>query len=265
MLQITPTNLAECLHALAEKEICCRAFFDRASDADPQFMPLIQWVHENRIYNINSYERASLTWDKAQMHSLLVSAGLDVPRTVVLPAYLEQPELPTIDLLTLGEQFTIKPAHGSGGVGVLTNATTWEQVLSSRQEHATDQYLLQAHVVPKELEMRPAWFRILYCTGQTYPCWWNPLNHIYAPVTAEEKISHGLERLEDLVAAIARLCGLDLFSSEIALTHKDQFVVVDYVNDQIDLRLQSASQEGVPDSIVRDIAERLVFQLLQKF
>jgi hypothetical protein len=265
MLQVTPFNLAECLHALAEKEIGCRAFFDRASDADPQFMPLIQWVHENRIYNINSYERASLTWDKALMHSMLVTAGLDVPHTIFLPAYLEQPELPFIDLHILGDQFTIKPAHGSGGIGVLTNATTWEQVLSSRQEHATDQYLLQAHVVPKELEMRPAWFRIIYCTGQTYPCWWNPLNHIYAPVTAEEKSCHGLERLEDLVAAIARLCGLDLFSSEIALTHEDQFVVVDYVNDQIDLRLQSVSQEGVPDSFVREIAERLVLQLLLKF
>ncbi len=265
MLQITLTNLAECLHGLAEKEIGCRAFFDRASDADPQFMPLVQWVHENRIYNINSYERASLTWDKAQMHSLLIAAGLDVPHTIVLPAYLEQPEIPVIDLLTFGEQFTLKPAHGSGGVGVLINATSWEQVLMSRQEHATDQYLLQAHVVPKQLEMRPAWFRVLYCIGRVYPCWWNPMSHIYTPVTPEERTFHGLERLDHVTALISRLCGLDLFSTEIALTDQDQFVVVDYVNDQIDLRLQSAAQEGVPDSIVRDIAERLMNQLLQKF
>jgi len=36
------------------------------------------------------------------------------------------------------------------------------------------------------------------------------------------------------------------------------FVIVDYVNDPIDLRPQSTSSDGVPDDIVKDIAERLV-------
>jgi hypothetical protein len=65
------------------------------------------------------------------------------------------------------------------------------------------------------------------------------------------------------VVAISRLCGLDLFSTEIAITQADQFMVVDYVNDQIDLRLQSKAYEGVPDVIVRDITEKLVGQLLK--
>lgn len=264
MVQITPVNLAESLHALAEQEIICRAFFDRASDSDSQFMPLIQWVHENRIYTINSYERASLTWDKAKLHFLMVSAGLEVPDTLILPAYFDQPELFDMDWLTQSEQFTIKPAHGSGGVGVLINATAWEQVLSVRQEHATDQYLLQAHIIPKELDMHPAWFRVIYCTGQIYPCWWDPVSHVYAPVTAEEKSRFGLGRLDEVVAIIYRLCGLDLFSTEIAFTPDEQFMVVDYVNDQIDLRLQSTHYEGVPDAIVRDIAERLVSQLVNR-
>jgi hypothetical protein len=264
MLQITPANLAEVLYALAEKEISCRAFFDRASDLDPQFMPLVQWVHENRIYWINAYESASLTWDKTQMHSLLVAAGLDVPNTIILPAYFEQPDLPGMDLQPLGEQFTIKPAHGSGGVGVMTQATSWDQVLAARQEHATDKYLLQAHIVPKSLYMRPAWFRVIFCTGKIYPCWWNPQSHVYAPVSSEEKSCHDLARLEDAVAVISRLCGLDLFSTEIAYTQEDQFMVVDYVNDQIDLRLQSSAFEGVPDDIVFDIAERLVNQLMNR-
>jgi hypothetical protein len=261
LFQVTPHNLAESLHDLAEKNIYCKAFFDRASDMDVQFMPLVQWMHENRIFTINSYERASLTWDKAQMHSQLIAAGLDVPYTLILPAFFEQPELPMMDTFTMGETFTIKPAHGSGGIGVLT-CSNWEQVLLARQEHASDQYLLQAHVIPKQLELRPAWFRVIYCTGQTYPCWWNPLNHIYAPVTSEERIQYSLERLDDTAALISRLCGLDLFSTEIALTPEDEFLVVDYVNDQIDLRLQSAAQEGVPDSIVQEIAERLVNQLV---
>jgi hypothetical protein len=55
----------------------------------------------------------------------------------------------------------------------------------------------------------------------------------------------------------AHLCGLELFSTEVTLTPDGLFVVVDYVNDQIDLRLQSKTPDGVPDDIVRDVAARL--------
>jgi hypothetical protein len=221
-------------------------------------MPLVQWVSEDSIPCINAYERASLTWDKAEMHSLLVTHGINVPSTFILPPYIEQPELSPIDLCQLGEQFTIKPAHGSGGVGVMTNATSWEQVLSARMEHVTDHYLLQAHVTPLELDLHPAWFRVIYCTGQVFPCWWNPSSHIYTPVTEVDKNCHGLDPLDEITNNIARLCGLELFSTEVAYTSNGLFMVVDYVNDQIDLRLQSTAAEGVPDEIVRAVAQQLV-------
>src|SRR4030043_1803242 len=70
LLQIKPGNLPQMLNSLVERELSCRVFFDRASDVDPQFLPLIQWMHENGIYGINSYDRASLTWDKTKMDSV---------------------------------------------------------------------------------------------------------------------------------------------------------------------------------------------------
>ena len=258
LLQITPGNLPQTLNSLVGRELSCRVFFDRASDDDPQFLPLVQWVSEDAIHSINSYEHASRTWDKAEMHSLLVSQGLSVPHTIILPPYIEQPEISAIDLCLLGDQFTIKPAHGSGGIGVLTNATSWDQVLSVRKEHSTDHYLLQAHVTPIEMETRPAWFRVIFCAGQVFSCWWNPFSHVYTPVTETEKSMHGLDPLDEIAVAIAQLCELEMFSTEIAYTSDGLFVVVDYVNDQIDLRLQSSSAEGVPDFIVRSIAEQLV-------
>jgi hypothetical protein len=57
--------------------------------------------------------------------------------------------------------------------------------------------------------------------------------------------------------SIARICKLELFSSEIAYTEDRGCTVVDYINDPVDLRLQSKSYDGVPDIIVADIADRL--------
>jgi hypothetical protein len=258
LLLITPDNLGDRLQSLVNHQITFRAFLDRASDADARFVPIVQWAHNHAVYSINPHEQASRTWDKTAMHLTLSNAGLHTPYTIILPSYEEQPVLPPIDLRPLGDSFTIKPAHGGGGVGVVVEATSLCQVLVARQEYPTDRYLLQAHVVPIQLGSRPAWFRVIYCAGQVYPCWWDTRTHVYAPVTFTEESRYCLSPLRDITASIAHLCGLDLFSTEISLTPDGLFVIVDYVNDQIDLRLQSKAFDGVPDDIVRDIAERLV-------
>jgi hypothetical protein len=258
LLQITPDNLIDALQSLVSGQVGFPAFLDRASDTDPRFAPVIQWACEHAVYRINPQERTSRTGDKAAMHQVLINAGLHTPHTIVLPSYEEQPALLPIDLSLLGNRFAIKPAHGGGGAGVVVEATSWSEVLIARQEYTTDRYLLQAHIVPAQLDACAAWFRVLYCTGQVYPCWWDTRTHVYAPVTPADQDRYGLGSLHDITASIARVCGLELFSTEIALASDGLFIVVDYVNDQIDLRLQSNAADGVPDDIVRDIAERLV-------
>ncbi|MGA2821702.1 MAG: hypothetical protein ABSF61_13765 [Anaerolineales bacterium] len=258
LLQVKPDNLGDLLHALVNQEIVFRAFLDRASEVDERFVPVVCWAVEQGAYRINPSEMASRCWDKAVMHLALLKAGLHTPNTTILPSYQEQPVVSSIDLHLLGERFIIKPAHGGGGAGLVTDATSLGQVLEVRREYPTDRYLLQAQVVPRQLGTRPAWFRVLYCGGCAYPCWWGPQTHVYAAVTGSEACSHGLGVLRGIAASIADLCGLDLFSTEIALSADGLFVVVDYVNDPVDLRLQSKAVDGVPDDLVQDIAERLV-------
>ena len=102
-----------------------------------------------------------------------------------------------------------------------------------------------------------AWLRVVYCAGKAYPCWWDNGTHIYAPVISDEETCYHLGALRRITSSIARMCGLELFSTEITFTPEGRFVIVDYVNDPIDLRLQSKAFDGVPDDIVRDIAESL--------
>ncbi len=258
LLQITADNLGDMLQSLVNNLIAFRTFFDRASETDVRFVPVVQWSREHAVYRINPYEQASRTWDKASMHPAVIGAGLYTPYTIILPSYHEQPVLLPIDLSPLGDRFTIKPAHGGGGEGVIMEATSWSHVLVARQRYPADRYLLQAHIVPAQLGSRSAWYRVIYCAGRVYPCWWDTQTHIYTPVTLAEESRYRLAPLRHTTASLARICGLQLFSTEIALTPDGLFVVVDYANDQIDLRLQSKALDGVPDEIVRDIAERLV-------
>jgi len=254
LYQVTPENLGVFVQDLHSEQIFFRALLDRASDLDVRFMSLIEWACEHVIYNINSYEHACATWDKAEMHLMLIEAGLLAPYTMIIPSYESRPVLSAINLQPFGDQFIVKPAHGSGGNGVITEATSLEHVLAARQEYPADKYLLQAHITPRELDSRLAWFRVIYCTGQVFPCWWHPQTHIYAPITKAEEDLYSLYPLRDITASIADMVRLDLFSTEIAFTPQGEFVVIDYVNDQIDLRLQSKALDGVPDDIVQIIA-----------
>jgi hypothetical protein len=257
LMQITPENLMQHLRSLIDDQISFRAFFDRASDTDPRVMPIVQWARNNAVYRINPYEHATRTWDKATMHQVLTRFCLHTPYTIILPPYEQQPVLGSFDFSPLGDRFTIKPAHGSGGEGVVNNATSLSEVLSARRDYPSDRYLLQAHVISAQLDFRPAWFRVIYCGGKVYPCWWDSRKRFYTPITLTEESRYGLGELRATVVSIARLCKLDLFSTEISLTPDGFFVVVDYVNDVLDLRLQSKTPDGVPDDIVHDIAERL--------
>jgi len=257
LLQVTPYNVADVSDSLADGRLAFLTFWDRASESDARFTPLVRWAEAHAVRCINPPEQARLTWDKSRMHLALIGVGLYTPYTITLPPYDKQPEIPPIDLSPLGDCFAIKPAHGGGSEGVILAATSHLQALAARQEHPSDEYLLQAHVTPVQLGSRPAWFRVICCTGQVYSCWWDTCTHVYTPVTPAEEADHRLEPLRDTAALIAGLCGLDLFSTEVALTADGHLVVVDYVNDQIDLRLQSKAADGVPDGIVYDITTRL--------
>jgi hypothetical protein len=255
--QVTPTNLDEVLRRLNSGDLAFGRLLDRASDVDGRFVDLVAWARAHGVCRLNRYEVARRAWDKIAMHQTL-QVALHTPATITLSPYAEQPDLPFLDTRPLGEQFTIKPARGGGGEGVVLGATSLEEVQAARRKRPEERFLLQNYIIPAEVAGRPAWFRVLYCTGQSFPCWWDTETHVYTPVTSEEEAQYGLAVLRTIAAAIAHYTEMDLFSSEVALVPDGRFVVVDYVNDPLDLRLQSQVPEGVPDEIVRTIAERLL-------
>ncbi len=257
VLQVTPHNLAVVCQALEAGDLSFAALFDRASDEDLAFMPIVEWVARHRLRWINRRDKAERAWDKATMHSLFLQAGIRTPRTLILPAFNMQPELQGLDTGILGSSFVIKPACRGGGQGVVKDGRSPADVAAARPLYPDDRYLLQECAVPVSLGARQAWFRVICCLGHAFLCWWDTQTHAYAAVAPEEETEFGLWRLRSMVRKIWYACELELFSTEVALTAQGDLLAVDYVNDPIDLRLQSRAAEGVPDSVVGSIVDRV--------
>lgn len=264
LTEAAPDRLGQIKENLEAGQLSFRTLLDRASDNDARFQFIERWALEHGAYVINRSELTSQAIDKAKMHLEFIKSGLQTPYTIFLTSFDEQTELPPIELSPLGEQFIIKPAHGGGGEGVIVQAHTWEDVLVARQSFRNDMYLLQVFIKARELASREAWFRIIYCSGETFPCWWDTKTHVYSPLTSAEEDQLGLHTLREITMTISQICRLELFSTEVALTAENLFVVVDYVNDQIDLRLQSQAADGIPDEIVAAISKRLTMLIAAK-
>ena len=255
--QITPRNIIDSITSIYSGQSGFRTLLDRAID-DLRFEPIRRFAKENHLRRINPPELSHWAEDKATMHLELIQAGVETPYTILIAPFVDQPILPSLDLTLLTGKFVLKPAVGGGGEGVMMNASTLDDVRCARLEFPDQKYLAQAHIEPCLLLGRKAWFRIFYVGGDCIPCWWNPATHVYKILTSDEETQFELAPLRQDTERIARVCKLDWFSTEIAFTNDNKFVVVDYVNDSIDTRIQSKAEDGVPDEVMWMIAERLV-------
>ena len=235
-------------------------FLDRADPEGEPFAGLARSVAASGARCLNWPDAVRRAADKATMHLEFLSHGIAVPYTIIISPYnhKRQVELSLEQLARLGRPFIIKPANTTGGgTGVITGAETLKDVIDSRKHHKDDKYLLQEKVVPAEPEGRRAWFRVFYVCGGVYPCWWDDITHLYAEVAEEESERLSLSPLRAITHSISEVCGLDFFSTEIAMTSFGKFVTVDYVNEICDMRLQSRHPDGVPDRLARAICGHL--------
>jgi glutathione synthase/RimK-type ligase-like ATP-grasp enzyme len=261
--QITPFNLLSAINDLYTNQVSFHHLLDRAGD-DLRFEPIRRFAKENHLHRINPPENSSWSEDKATMHLELIQAGLETPYTILLAPFIDQPILPILDLTPLGKRFVLKPAIGGGGEGVTMNASTLDDVQRARLEFPDQKFLAQAQVEGCLLTGHEAWFRVFYIGGECIPCWWNPSTHIYAVLTSEDEQQFDLSSLRRITERIAQVCKLDWFSTEIALTIGNQFVVVDYVNDGIDTRVQSKVRDGVPDEVIEQITDKLASLIVRR-
>jgi hypothetical protein len=208
--------------------------------------------------------------DKSITHFDLAMAKVPVPYTVLVRNWEPTRRLTDEEKEGLGFPFVIKPALGYGqkGVKIIRQKATLKEIAEARLVNKGDNFLLQEFIEPAELNSEPAWFRVFHLFGEVFPCWWNPVTHVYRHVTLREMDEYKLLPLIRITTEIARITRIDWFSCEIALGKKENnFVTIDYMNDQCAINPQSKYKDGVPNELIIQIAERMVekaFQYIRK-
>ena len=258
-------NVQEVINLLKNKELYFDAFLDRASDEDPAFAPIYKILSRRKRFIINPHEKVSKAVNKSLTHKKLEKKKFLLPRTFILPAFAKHNKLNITerDLDYLKRPFIIKPTvYSGGGEGVVKDGMSLEQIQAERMRSHTEQYIVQEKIHPLIIEGKRAWFRTFWAFGNVIPTWWDDHTHLYEPATIKQIKKYRLHPLIRITQRMARLFGLDYFSSEISLTKNHRFVLIDYINDQCDMRLKSSHYDGVPDEIVsqfiRSMKEKII-------
>lgn len=258
-------NLSEVVENLRRKEIYFRTYLDRASDEDPDFLAISKLLTRKKSYIINPHHKIIKSVDKVLMHKKLVRRKFRLPKTLLLPSFDNDNNLRISDdqLSELGIPFVIKPSLLSGGgEGVIKSAHSLSQIHEERKKNHTEKYLIQEKIYARKIQNKLAWFRIIWAFDKVIPTWWDDQTHIYQRVTKAEVKRHNLLPLYRITQRLARLTQLDYFSTEIALTKDHKFVLIDYVNDQCDMRLKSNHVDGIPDEVVTEFIESMKQKVL---
>lgn len=260
---IEPVWVDGFFQAYSQGKVWARVLLNMHSEhhrPDDIYHQLIWLAHQKQTRVIDPPETAIAAFDKARLHPRLIEAGIKVPPTLIVPREkIPGFVLSPTELELLGSPFVIKPCMGYGRNGVQLNATEGRDLLRSLESWPNPHYLVQRKITPGLLNDAPAYFRVYYVFGTIWCAWWNCFTDRYRPVSALEKEQLLLSPLEDMARRIAQLTGMKFFSTEIALTEANEFVVIDYVNDQCHLLTQTSNPSmGVPDEMVAGIAKRLV-------
>ena len=262
VFHISVENFEDLFKAIQKGDVNFFAYFDRASDIDEGFAKLNLLLNSRGVYVINRYNEMLRASDKATMHLELLNAGVNLPFTVILPPFDDEPnyEIDRSIFDRVGVPFIIKPSSETGGGTGVKIGNSIEDITEARKEFPYDKYLIQEIIRPLYIGEDKAWFRAFYILDEILICWWDSEMKVYRSVKEEEILKYGLCEIKDIMRKIKNVCKLDFFSSEITLGISNgvkKFIAIDYVNEVPDMRLKSKAFDGVPDEVVQKIAQRI--------
>ena len=257
---IHKNNISEITGLVKNKRLSFKAYLDRGSDEDEDFEELAQFLKYSKTYIINHYDKIENAIDKSIMHEKLLDSGIKTPNTIIVKPHdkLKKIKITKDDIKKVGIPFIIKPSfYSGGGEGVVTNGKSIKDIEIERIKNADDCYLVQQKIYPKLIDGHRAWVRTLWAFGKPFHLVWNDQTHIYANDSQKYLKYLDVYKLDEIMKKLHEISGLDYFSSEIAIDSQNDYYLIDYINDQCDMRFKSKYFDGVPD----DAVEFFIFRM----
>ena len=210
--RITNDNFYEVYRLVKKSELKFKSYFDRAADVDEEFEELNAFLEARGTQMINPHKKVLHAIDKATMHLEFISAGLDVPYSIIIPPHtdFENIFISVDDLRVLGRPFIIKPCNNTGGgVGVVTGAESLKDILTERRKNSDDKYIIQEKIYPKIFNGKRAWFRCFWAFNEVIPVWWDDQTHLYSMLSTDEIKNFRLKKLFTSTKKIAEITKLN--------------------------------------------------------
>jgi len=250
-------NFFSSLKDITEGLLFFSCFFDRSSDDSSTFGGLAEFLKKKDINFINHPDNVKNSLDKSKIHSMFISYGLPVPRTVFLKPQEERRVLEA-KIQHVSVPCVLKPAFGSGDECTVLTVNSLDDALRLMGRKEDKSYVAQERVLPINLEDKPAWFKVLYCFGEVVPLRWHPEIRECETLSLRQIYRLGLHEIWPITKKIRQACKLDFFSTDIVMKEKGKFLVVDYVNDRPDMRRKSKFKDALPDEIVDKVIHSIV-------
>jgi hypothetical protein len=253
-------NVHSLTQEIAAGRLKPHVYLDLCSAVDPAFGDLLRAAAGAGVYTIGEPAKLDVWTYKARAQHKLEEAGLPVPPTVVVRAGEPSRELTADERAAVGERCVIKPSWGVAGKGVMVGVKpTRENIEAARQFDLKDDYLVQRMIKWERFGNRTAYLRGYNVLGTRTLLWWSPETKQYDLLTWDDVRRYDLMPAVDLIDRLARLTGLDYFSSEIAVTSgvgQPRLVLIDYCNDQCDLNPSTEQADGLPVEWTKWACER---------
>lgn len=255
-------NYYRSLRDITDGIISFKFFLDRTLDDGSPLSKIADFLKTKNFNFINRPEKIEKSLDKAFIHQEFINNNISVPKTVFLGTKATQPLESQIK--SFPKPFVVKLVDNSFGKTVSLEAGSLDDVLKLRVRYGNINCFVQEKINPTFLGNKLSSFKVIFCLGEIFPCWWHLLSHNYDIISKADTDKFKLDVLSSIAANIARVCSLDFFAADIVLDKKNNFYVVNYADAWPDMRRKSKFNDGVPDEVVDKVISRVVSFIKEK-
>lgn len=249
-------NFYRSLRDIAEGNISFKFVIDRTLDDGSPLSKISDFLKTKDFKFINHPDNVRKSLDKAALHLEFVKNNILVPKVAFLDPKDKEPVETKIK--SIPRPFAVKFSDNSLGKTVSLEAGSLEDVLNLRARYGNINCFAQEKINPTFLGNKLSTFKVIYSTGEIFPCWWHFLSHTYDVLLGADINKFGLSRLVDATKTIADVSKLDFFAVDAVMDKKNNIFIVNYVDAWPDMRRKSKFNDGVPDEVVDAVMKNIV-------